>query len=122
MEAQCLRMWLGRRSGPVALVTSSDLSMLCVQRVRSSVKVDIVGSVLRGVRGGGVLSALKFSLKVFAKRFAFRVASWVQVPCSSSSGGMVDRVVALLRSSRLIDHHCLEFLGSVLSLLRSFFL
>ena len=104
----------------MAFVASSDLRMLSVQRVRSIVKADMVGSVFCGVGVGGVRSLVKFSWKVFAKRFAFAVASCVQAPSSSSSAGMVDRVVALLRSSLLIDHHCLELLGSVVSFFRSF--
>ena len=51
--------WPGRRSGPVALVTSMEERSLRVQRVRRRVNVVMVGSTVEGVRVGGVVGALK---------------------------------------------------------------
>ena len=118
-RAQCFRIMPGRRSGPVAFVTSMEERSLRVQRVRRSVKVVMVGEVSDGARFGGVVGFLKFAWKVFAKRFALSVASCVQFPCSSFSEGMDGGVEALLRSCRFRDHHCFEPLGSFLSFSRS---
>ena len=117
--AQFLSMCPGRRSGPVAFVTSMEERSLRVQRVRRSVKVVIVGQVADGVRVGGVVGFLKLVSEVFAKRFALLVASCVQFPFSSLSEGTEGGAEALLRSCRFRDHHCFEPLGGVLSFSRS---
>ena len=122
-RAQCLRIMPGRRSGPVAFVASMEVRRRRVQRVRRREKFDMVGVVSSscvGVGGVGVAVSRKFRLKVVAKRLAFAAASCVQLPCSSLREGMEVGAAALLRSCRLSVHHCFEFLGSCLSLLRSF--
>ena len=60
VEAHCLRMCPGSKSGPVAFVTSMEARSFRVQRVRRSVKACIceVGWELGEGAGGGVAVSL----------------------------------------------------------------
>ena len=117
---QCLSRVAGSRSGPVALVVSSELRSRRVCRVRRSTKLLVsVGGALSFwfsslslsvscVGFLGIEGSVNFVENVSAKRSAFVVASCTHVPSCFISSGIERRGGSLLRSCRLMRYHCLS--------------